>query len=178
MTFQNNTPTLEEVLCRYVLIQQSDIEFLQRCGWKKCEGEVTELPKTKGLKCNSIWKHPERDEKYPQIAKIPGGNIKVRTAIEVAEDDYLKELEWKEVRVRIHHNTSINSKEESWYIHPETKRIYNHRDAKKIARDSYNDEQVMCLLTNRLNELVDGNRLQAGDLLVFDCTNGVYELWV
>ena len=46
-----------------------------------------------------------------------------------------------------------------------------------MARHSYNDEMIMCLLHNRINELVSGDRLNEGDLLCFDCVNGVYELW-
>ncbi len=162
---------LIEFLQKFVDQQKRDIEFLHMQGWIKLD-ETCNIPGFT-IKCNNVWQQPGTNNKYPQIAKL--GKLKFKRAIDIAEEELLQQLHWKEVRIRIHDRDKI--REESWYIHPKTKRLFDLKDAILIARYSYNDELIMCLLNNRINELVNGHRLKEGDLLCFDYVDGAYSLW-
>ena len=148
--------------------RKRDQEFLLMRGWKQCHDSTCAINGC-SAPCNSIWQSPD-GSKHPLIYLFD--HI---SAIDVAEEDLLKESGWREIRIRTH--VGDTSKEDSWYINPKTKRIFNKKDAIAIVR-CYNSEEVMCLLTNRMNELVSKRRLKEGDLICLDCINGVYSIWI
>lgn len=163
--------SLEEHLFQFKVEMDRDTEFLRRQRWKV-------VPNFKlvvnGYTCTQVWEHPLTGERFPHWPSF----MKCRRAIDVANDEYLSELRWKEIRVRVHHkNEETPPTEASFYVHPETKKIFPKDVAVRIARDYYNDEEIMCLLTNRLNDLLKGKRLKEGDLICLDYDNHIYELW-
>jgi hypothetical protein len=165
-------PSLYEVLSKFVEEQKRDQDFLRQMGWRRCWGETCKIKGFTSL-CNNVWMNPITGEKRPQVFSMAAHQCE--RAIDIAAEERLKELQWKEIIIRIHNGEE--AVESRWWVHPETKRLFRHDDAVKMAKDYYNDEVIMCVMNNKINELLDGNRLNQGDLICIDTINGVYTLW-
>jgi hypothetical protein len=146
--------------------------FYKKWVGKKCFGETRKIDGFTAL-CNNIWIHPTTGEKYPQVFSLVSERIE--RAIDIAAEDRLKELEWKEIIIRIYNGD--DAIESRWWVHPDTKRLYKHNDAVKMAKDYYNNETIFCLLTNKINKLLDGGLLTQGELVCIDFANGIYSVW-